>query len=58
MEGGKMVRGPRLTVVWNGIKVHENQTMSTPTGDPERPNAGSGPIRIQDHGNLVYYRNI
>jgi hypothetical protein len=58
MEGGKMVRGPRLTVVWNGIKVHENQTASTPTGDAARPNAGSGPIRIQDHGNLVFYRNI
>jgi hypothetical protein len=58
VKGGKMVHGPRLTVLWNGIKVHENQTAPTPTGDSERPNAGSGPIRIQDHGNLVYYRNI
>ena len=58
IEGGKMIRSPRFTVLWNGIKVHENQTASTPTGDPERPNADSGPLRIQDHGNLVYFRNI
>jgi hypothetical protein len=58
MEGNKMTHGPRLTVVWNGVKVHENQTALTPTGDAGRPNAGSGPIRIQDHGSLIYYRNI
>jgi hypothetical protein len=58
MDGNKMVRPPRLTVLWNGVKVHENQTSPTPTGDAQRPNAGSGPLRIQDHGNLVFYRNI
>ena len=58
MDGPKMARPPRLTVSWNGIKVHENQISMTPTGDPKRPNAGSGPLRLQDHGNLVYYRNI
>jgi hypothetical protein len=58
MDGGKMVHGPRFTVLWNGVKVHENQTSATPTGDPNRPNADVGPIRLQDHGNLVYFRNI
>ncbi len=58
MDGTKMVRGPRLTVLWNGVKVQENQTSPTPTGDPNRPNAEAGPIRLQDHGNLVYFRNI
>jgi len=55
---GKMTRGPSITVLWNGVKVHENQTAPTPTGDPRRPNAASGSIRLQDHGNLVYFRNI
>jgi hypothetical protein len=58
MDGPKMIRPPRLTVLWNGVKVHENQTSPTPTGDPARANAESGPLRLQDHGNLVYYRNI
>ena len=58
MDGTRLVRAPSFTVVWNGVKVHENQPTSTPTGDPGRPNAESGPIRLQDHGNLVYYRNI
>ena len=58
LDGTKMVHGPRFTVLWNGVKVHENQTSPTPTGDPGRPNAETGPIRLQDHGNLVYYRNI
>jgi hypothetical protein len=57
-EAGKLVRAPRFTVIWNGVKVHENQTTPTPTGDANRPNAAAGPLRIQDHGNLVYYRNI
>lgn len=58
LDGTKLVRAPRFTVVWNGVKVHENQTTPTPTGDPDRPNAETGPIRLQDHGNLVYFRNI
>jgi hypothetical protein len=55
---GKVIEPPRFTVLWNGVKVHDNQTARTPTGDASRPNASSGPLRIQDHGNLVYYRNI
>ncbi len=58
MDGSKLVRAPRLTVVWNGAKVHENQITTTPTGDADRPNSETGPLRLQDHGNLVYYRNI
>lgn len=55
---GKMTREPKLTVFWNGIKVHDGQSILKPTDDPKRPILAAGPIRIQDHGNLVYYRNI
>ncbi len=55
---GKLVRRPSFTVFWNGVKVHENQTAATPTGDPHRENAASGSLRLQDHGNLVYFRNV
>jgi hypothetical protein len=55
---GKMTREPKLTVLWNGIQVHDGQSISKPTDGSARPVTATGPIRIQDHGNLVYYRNI
>lgn len=55
---GKMTREPTLTVLWNGIKVHADQNVPKATDGSARPIAAAGPIRIQDHGNLVYYRNI
>jgi Domain of Unknown Function (DUF1080) len=58
LDGRKLVRPPKFTVLWNGVKVQDNQATPTPTGDPGRPNAEMGPLRLQDHGNLVYYRNI
>ena len=53
-----MARSPRLTVVSNGIKTHENQTSATPSVDAGRPDSTSDPLCIQGHGNLVYYRSI
>ena len=55
---GTLKRKPQISVVWNGVTVHENQEMDTPTGNAKRENAEQGPLRIQDHGNLVLYRNI
>jgi len=55
---GKTVRGASVTVLWNGVLVHDNQTVLAPTGDPSSPNAESAPLRLQDHGSLDYYRNI
>jgi hypothetical protein len=48
----------RVTVVWNGVTVHNNVAVDGPTtlGAPEGP--APGPIRLQDHGNPVRYRNI
>ncbi|TDC80098.1 family 16 glycoside hydrolase [Streptomyces hainanensis] len=48
----------RVTVVWNGVTVHDDVALTGPTGGgaPEGPTAG--PIRLQDHGNAVRYRDI
>ncbi|MFF5477641.1 family 16 glycoside hydrolase [Streptomyces sp. NPDC012935] len=48
----------RVTVVWNGKKIHDDIAIDGPTGggQPEGPSAGA--IRLQDHGNKVRYRNI
>ena len=48
----------RVTVVLNGRVIHADVEIpsSTPGGDRESPQPG--PIRLQDHGDPVRYRNI
>lgn len=55
---GKKSANARLTVLHNGVLIQENVEVpgSTGSGEPEAP--GPGPILLQDHGNLVKYRNI
>jgi hypothetical protein len=59
-EGGKKTELGRITVLHNGIKIHDNvkltkdNTTSGAGGDPATP----GPIMLQDHGNPVQFRNI
>ncbi len=49
----------RMTVFHNGVPIHENQAVRGPTtAAPEKQNACSGPLYLQDHGNPVCYRNI
>ena len=49
-EGGKPVGKPVLTVLHNGIKIHDNHEL--------KGNARRGKFQFQDHGNPVEYRNI
>jgi hypothetical protein len=55
---GTKTANARITVVWNGVTVHDDVELTGPTGGsiPEGPSTGS--IRLQDHGNKVQYRNI
>lgn len=60
-EDGQLVSPPRITVLHNGIKIHDNvelpgdrNTTAAPLGVGPEP----GPIYLQDHGNPVRYRNI
>ena len=55
---GKKTANARITLYWNGEKVHDNVELAGPLpgGTGETP-AGGG-IRLQDHGNPVRYRNI
>lgn len=57
-SAGVKTENARVTVVWNGVTVHNNVAVDGPTtlGDAEGPSAG--PIRLQDHGNPVRYRTI
>ena len=58
-EGGKRTHKPRVTVFWNGVRIHDDVAINKPTtahagGDPSKP----GPILLQNHGNPVRYRNV
>ncbi|MFW6125234.1 MAG: 3-keto-disaccharide hydrolase [Pirellulales bacterium] len=58
-DDGQVTEPARLTVVHNGITIHDDAELSGPTfgglgGRVSEP----GPILLQDHGNLVRYRNI
>jgi hypothetical protein len=49
-KDGKPVGKPRVTVVHNGIKIHDNA--------PLQFDAKVGPFHFQDHGDPVQYRNL
>jgi hypothetical protein len=55
---GNKCRDARLTVLHNGVRVHNNVriTGKTGAGQPEGPQPL--PIKFQDHGNPVQFRNI
>jgi hypothetical protein len=56
---GKKTENARFTLIWNGVKVHDNVEIPSPTRNhtaPEPP--GPGPIVLQDRGFKVQYRNI
>ncbi len=58
---GIKVRSGSLTVIQNGVLVQNNIEIKGTTpyiGLPKNPAHGKGPLKLQDHGNAVSYRNI
>jgi hypothetical protein len=56
---GNKVEDARLTVAHNGVTIHENLAIPRPTeASPNSNVTEPGGIYLQDHGNLVQYRNI
>ena len=56
---GKKVEDARMTVLHNGVKIHDNVKLpkrTTASPLPEGPEPGF--LHLQDHGNPVRYRNI
>lgn len=62
-ENGKLVRKARITVLHNGVVVHNNLEIEGTTSHKKKaaykphPN-DEGHIRLQDHGNPIRFRNI
>ncbi|MEW2445776.1 family 16 glycoside hydrolase [Micromonospora marina] len=60
-SAGNKTENARVTVVWNGVTVHDNVPIDGPTGAGAAEGPSGGPIRLQDHGDAgenVRYRNI
>ena len=57
---GRKTAPARMTVTFNGVKIHEKQEIQVDNttagmgGDPKTP----GPVMLQDHGDPVQYRNV
>ena len=58
-ESGGIEENARVTVLQNGIVIQNNVQMLGATGGATDEDAAEpGPLRLQDHGNPVKYRNI
>ena len=56
---GKITEPGRMTVLHNGVKIHENVAVGGTTRSGMAGLKGpTGPLMLQDHGNVVKYRNI
>jgi len=57
-DGAKKTESARITVIWNGVKVHDDYEIpdKTGAGKPEGPEPGQ--ILLQDHGAKVKFRNL
>ncbi len=55
---GKLVKGAIITVLHNGVKVHDAVEVKNVTGGAWGQPAKTGPVRLQDHGNPTRFRNI
>ncbi len=60
---GKLTAFPRMTVVQNGVLIHNDQVMPQITGWTEKdrlapPPKDPLPFKIQNHGNYLQFRNI
>jgi len=59
MSGKTVVNRPRITVLHNGVKVHDDVEIPHATGVARpRGDMAEGPIMLQDHGSPVRFGNI
>lgn len=56
--GGDKVSDARLTVLHNGVLIHDDVRVPSSTGAGAPEVEGSGPLVFQDHGHELRFRNV
>jgi hypothetical protein len=51
-EKGEVKELPRITVIQNGVKIHDDLEI------PMRRHRAKGPLQLQDHGHPIQFRNV
>ncbi len=54
---GKKTKNAVVTVVHNGVTIHDGFEINGSTGGGQKEEATPGAFQLQDHGNAVFYRN-
>ncbi len=57
-EGDKKTENARITVIHNGVFIHDDVELKNKTGAGQKEGPQPGPILLQDHGSPVSFRNI
>jgi hypothetical protein len=62
-DENELIQPAYATIIHNGVLVHHHQAVLGPTGHRSlssysQPHPPEAPLRLQDHGDLVRYRNI
>jgi hypothetical protein len=58
VEGDRIVKKARVTVIQNGVTIIDNAEISLSPGGTGTKEGEDGPLMLQDHGNDVQFRNI
>jgi hypothetical protein len=57
-EQGKKTANARITAMHNGVRIHDDREVTAKTGAGMAEGPDKQPLRLQDHGNPVHFRNV
>ena len=57
-KDGKKVENARISVLHNGVLIHDDYALTNKTGAGKKEGPEPGPIKLQGHHNEVKFRNI
>jgi len=57
-QDGKKIESARITVLQNNVVIHNNVIIPDKTGAGQPEGVDPGPIKLQEHGSAVQFRNV